>query len=251
MDVGMVASDPSTTASSCGGSDGRIQAVRMSPGVATHSMYEDDDDWADDWSHEWPDDWWNQDSYAEEWYDEDWSEWTEYGLLVAGVSCQVPSSKIQELMIDSGSQSTACSLAFAPDYAIDDSEKARLWDIQDQAIQAHGKKIVDVKFIGKEGEEGIYGSVKVDVSDVGRDVASMGRLLRAGFDMHFTNKGHDCWLEKDGKKTTIHEDDRRSDAPLYALRLEVLPPPGSSERDRLNKEGVGQGLGDLVVAGAL
>ena len=33
--------------------------------------------------------------------------------------------------------------------------------------------------------------------------------------------------------------------------LEVLPPPGSSERDRLNKEGVGQGLGDLVVAGAL
>ena len=44
-------------------------------------------------------------------------------------------------MIDSGSQSTACCVEFAKDYAIDDSERAKLWDIQDQKIEAHGKTI--------------------------------------------------------------------------------------------------------------
>ena len=61
---------------------------------------------------------------------------------------------------------------------------------QDQKIEAHGKKNVDVKFHGQANETPVPASIKVDVSDVARNVASMGRLLRAGFDLHFTNHGH-------------------------------------------------------------
>ena len=47
-----------------------------------------------------------------------------------------------KLMIDSGSQSTACSVDFAKGYATDDTERAKLWDIQDQKIEAHGKNLL-------------------------------------------------------------------------------------------------------------
>ena len=114
--------------------------------------------------------------------------------LVCGVVGTSPnlnqqSSDKVKLMIDSGSQSTACSVDFEKDYATDDTERAKLWDIQDQKMEAHGKKIVDVKFYGQTNETPFPASIKVDVSNVARNVASMGRLLRAGFDLHFTNHG--------------------------------------------------------------
>ena len=55
-------------------------------------------------------------------------------------------------------------------------------------------------------------SIKVDVSDVARNVAWMGRLLRAGFDLHFTNQGHTLWMENGGLRTTISEDSPTSEA---------------------------------------
>ena len=75
-------------------------------------------------------------------------------------------------------------------------------------------------------------SIKVDVSDVARNVASMGRLLRALFDLHFTNHGHTCRMENGGVKTTISEDSPTSEAPLYSLDVEVLPPPGETCESR-------------------
>ena len=114
----------------------------------------------------------------------------------------------------------------------DDTERAKLWDIQDQKIEAHGKKIVDVKFHGQANETLVPAGIKVDVSDVARNVASMGRLLRAGFDLHFTNHGHTCWMEIGGSRTTISEDSPMSEAPLYSFDVEVLPPPGESCESR-------------------
>ena len=177
------------------------------------------EDWQDDWY------WHDSEDCASEWYDE------ESTYLVCGVAGSSPSLNQQsndkvKLMIDSGSQSTACSVDFAKGYATDDTERAKLWDIQDQKIEAHGKKIVDVKFHGQANETPVPASIKVDVSDVARNVASMGRLLRAGFDLHFTNHGHTCWMENGGLKTTISEDSPTSEAPLYSLDVEVLPPPG-------------------------
>ena len=111
-------------------------------------------------------------------------------IWVCGVAGSNPSLNQQskdkvKLMIDSGSQSTACSMDFAKGYATVDTERAKLWDIQDQTIEEHGKKSVDVKFHGQSNETPVPASIKVDVSDVARNVASMGRLLRARFDLHF------------------------------------------------------------------
>ena len=45
-----------------------------------------------------------------------------------------------------------------------DLERLKLWDIQDQKNEAHGKKIVDVMFHGQTNEGSIPASIKVDVS---------------------------------------------------------------------------------------
>ena len=202
---------------------------------------DDEEDWPDEWWHDlesdwtedWQDDWYWHDSEdcASEWYD------NESAYLVCGVAGSNPSLNQQskdkvKLMIDSGSQSTACSVDFAKGYATDDTERAKLWDIQDQKIEANGKKIVNVKFHGQANETPVPASIKVDVSDVARNVASMGRLLRAGFDLHFADHGHTCWMESGGLRTTISEDSPTSAAPLYSLDVEVLPPPGESCESR-------------------
>ena len=91
------------------------------------------EDWQDDWY------WHDSEDCASEWYD------NESAYLVCGVAGSSPNLNQQskdkvKLMIDSGSQSTACSVDFAKGYATDDTERARLWDIQYQKIEAHGKK---------------------------------------------------------------------------------------------------------------
>ena len=52
--------------------------------------------------------------------------------------------------------------------------------------------------------------IKVDVLDVVRNIASMDRLLRAGFDLHFMTHGHTFWMENGGLKTTISDDSSTS-----------------------------------------
>ena len=93
---------------------------------------------------------------------------------------------------------------FAKGHATDDTERAKLWDIQDQKIKAHGKTIVDVKFHGQANETPVPASIKVDVSDVARNVASMGRLLRAGLAFH-ESRAHLL----DGKWRIKNDDQRR------------------------------------------
>ena len=105
----------------------------------------------------------------------------------------------------------------------DGSERAKLWDIQDQQIEARGETAVDVLFRGRARETPIPASIKVDVSDVARNFASMGRLLRVGFDSHLTNFGHTCWMQNGRQQTPIKEDSPTSEAPLHSLDVEVLP----------------------------
>ena len=64
------------------------------------------------------------------------------GVAGSSPSFNQPSKDKVKLMIDSVSQSTACSVDFAKGYATDGTERAKLWDIQDQKIEAHDKKIV-------------------------------------------------------------------------------------------------------------
>ena len=128
-------------------------------------------------------------TFTSEWHDD------EDSYLVCGVAGSNPNLKPKnnekvKLMIDSGLQSIACSVDIAKDNATHDSERAKLWDIQDQKSKHMARKIVDVMEHGQTNEAPIPASINVDVSDVARNVASIGRLLRAGFDLHFTNHGH-------------------------------------------------------------
>ena len=106
-----------------------------------------------------------------------------------------------------------------------------LRDIQDNDIPSYGKRTVDVEFVGEE-QQNLRSRLRMDVSDVGKNVAAMGRLLRAGFDMHFTEGGHNCWMAKDNQTTTIYQDSPDSEAPLYFMRLRVLPVPDEGEERR-------------------
>ena len=152
----------------------RVNSSSVSP-VCWSESVDDEEDWPDEWWHDsesdwmedWQDDWYWHDSEdcASEWYD------NESAFLVCRIAGSSPSLNQQskdkvKLMIDSGSQSTACSVDFAKGYATDDTERAKLWDIQDQKIEAHGKKIVDLKSHGQANETPVPASIKVDVSDV-------------------------------------------------------------------------------------
>ena len=131
------------------------------------------------------------------------------------------------LAANSSPVSPACWSASSVDVEEDWPDEWR-YDWEDQKIEAHGKKLANVKFDSQANETPVPASIKVDVSDVARNVASMGRLLRAGFDLHFTNHGHLCWMENGGLQTTIIEDSPTSEAPLYSLDFEVLPPLGET-----------------------
>ena len=110
---------------------------------------------------------------------------------VCGLSSYRPEpNSINFLMLDSGSQSNACRKEFAPQCDVDDSEKAKFWDIQDTTIRSHGKNIVDITMHGDRDRT--FNQIKMDVSDIGKDVLAMGRLLRSGYDLHFTDRGHKC-----------------------------------------------------------
>ena len=133
-------------------------------------------------------------------------------------------SKFDRIMLDSGSQSTACTPNFA-DYDVEDTEKAKLRDIQDQPIESCGKNFFDVEFMGDDKQEDIPCSLSMDVSDVGKDVVSMGRMLQAGFDIHFIENGHKFWMVHKGRLSKIEEDDPHSVAPPFYLKMNVQPSP--------------------------
>ena len=163
-------------------------------GISTYPMIREEDSYQEDWSGWLDDDGWGEWPQSEDYWDlYDWYDEDGYGhvdnLYVCGVKYEVSNgAECSLLMLDSGSQSNACRRSFAPEYDIDDSDKVRLWDIQDSNIRSHGRKIVDITMIGKRSET--HNQVKMDVSDVGKDVLSMGRLLRSGYDVHFTGNGH-------------------------------------------------------------
>ena len=84
---------------------------------------------------------------------------------------------------------------FAKDYETDDSERAELRGVQDQEMLHVARKLSMCCSTDKHTKLPIPASVKVDVSDVDQNVASMGRLLRARLDLHLLNAKK--WSERD------------------------------------------------------
>ena len=182
----------------------KIQAVRFQ--AHTSEAYDNEgEDWQESWSYEEANDVWCHDDWQDDWIDEDWSEMDGRWLACccfaqAWMREEASRAHDRRCFPEHSLQSV-----FALQFADDDCEKARLWDIWDQEFQAHGQNTVDARFMGNETDSGVFGQPKKGhVSDVGRDVAFMARLLRAGFAMHFTNCGRTCWLEQAGERTAIH-----------------------------------------------
>ena len=166
MELGAMVSNPSHSVVSDLGSSAsqRVQAVNSSPVPPvcwSTAAVDVGEDWPEEWCYDWESDWmedWHEDwswhnpvAYTSEWHDD------ESSCVVCGVVGSSPNLKQQnnekvKLTIDSGSQSTACCVDFAKDYATDDSARAKLWDTQDPKIEAHGKKIADVMRLPSQPE---------------------------------------------------------------------------------------------------
>ena len=78
-----------------------------------------------------------------------------------------------ELVLDSGSVSTARPYAWCSDISVNDMEKAYLQDIQQSRIPSHGLRVVPLVLWGLEGR--VDCKVKFDVADVAYPVVSLGK----------------------------------------------------------------------------
>ena len=69
-----------------------------------------------------------------------------------------------ELVLCSGSVSTACPCAWCSDTGVNNKENAHLQDIQQRRIPSHGSRVVPLELWGPEGN--VQCKVKFDVADV-------------------------------------------------------------------------------------
>ena len=100
-----------------------------------------------------------------------------------------------ELVLDSGSVSTACPYAWCSDISVNDKEKAYLQDIQQRRIPAHGSRVVPLELWGPEG------SVQCKVMfDVAYPVVSLG-MIESGFTFSFGD--YKCYMHRRNKRVEI------------------------------------------------
>ena len=66
----------------------------------------------------------------------------------------------------------------------------------------------------------------MDVSDMGKNVLSMGRLIRSGFDLHFTQNGHSSWMTEasTGRIIRLYADNGDAEAPLFYTKIAIRDP---------------------------
>ena len=70
--------------------------------------------------------------------------------LVASVAVDTD-DQWEELVLDSGSVSTACPYAWCSDISVNDEEKVYLQDIQQRRILSHGSRVMPLELWGPEG----------------------------------------------------------------------------------------------------
>ena len=104
-----------------------------------------------------------------------------------------------ELVLDSGSVSTACPYAWYADIRVNDKEKAYLQDIQQRRIPSHGSRVVPLELWGPEGN--VQCMVKFDVADVAYPVVSLGKMIETGFTFSFDD--YKCFMHRSNKRVEI------------------------------------------------
>ena len=104
-----------------------------------------------------------------------------------------------ELVLDSGSVSTACPYAWCSDISVNDGDKVYLQDIQECKIPSHGSRVVPLELWGPEGR--VECKVKFDVADVAYSVVSLGKMIESGFTFSFDD--YKCYMHKGNQRVEI------------------------------------------------
>ena len=115
-----------------------------------------------------------------------------------------------ELVLDSGSASTACPYAWCSDISVNDKEKAYLQDIQQRRIPSHGSRVVPLELWGPEGR--VECKVKFDVADVAYPVVSLGKMIESGFTFSFDD--NKCYMHKGNQRVEIFRKGR-----IFVLKM--------------------------------
>ena len=115
-----------------------------------------------------------------------------------------------ELVLDSGSVSTACPYAWCSDISLNNKDKVHLQDIQQRRIPSHGSRVVPLELWGPEGC--IECKVKFDVADVAYPVVSLGNMIESGFTFSFDD--YKCYMHKGNRRVDIFRKGR-----IFVLRM--------------------------------
>ena len=115
-----------------------------------------------------------------------------------------------ELVLDSGSVSTACPYAWCSDISVNDGDKVCLKDIQQRRIPSHGSRVAPVELWGPKGR--VECKVKFDVADVAYPVVSLGKMIESGFT--FSSDDYKCYMHKDNKRVEIFRKGR-----IFVLKM--------------------------------
>ena len=115
-----------------------------------------------------------------------------------------------ELVLDSGSLSTACPYAWCSDISLNNEDKVHLQDIQQRRIPSHGSRVVPLELWGSEGC--VACRVKFDVADVAYQVVSLGKMIEPGFTFSFDD--YKCYMHKGNRRVEIFRKGR-----IFVLRM--------------------------------
>ena len=109
-----------------------------------------------------------------------------------------------ELVLDSGSVSTAFPYAWCSDISVNDGDKVYLQDIQQRRIPSHGSRVVPLELWDPEGR--VECKVKFDVADVAYPAVSLGKMIESGFTFSFDD--YKCFMHKDNQRVEIFQKGR-------------------------------------------
>ena len=115
-----------------------------------------------------------------------------------------------ELVLDSGSVSTACPHAWWSDISVNNEDKMYMQDIQQRKFPSHGSRVVPLELWGPEGR--VECKVKFDVADVAYPVVSLGKMIESGFTFSFDD--YKCYMHKGDQRVEIFRKGR-----IFVLKM--------------------------------
>ena len=115
-----------------------------------------------------------------------------------------------ELVLDSGSVSTACPYAWCSDISVNNEDKVYLQDIQQRRIPSHGSRVVPLELWCAEGR--VECKVKFDVADVAYPLVSLGKMIESSFTFRFDD--YKCYMHKGNQRVQIFRKGR-----MFVLRM--------------------------------